>query len=59
MNPELVRLVLDLGTIAAKLALEIKAQSGKSDEELLDTAAHNNAEARAAAKAFLESLKSA
>jgi hypothetical protein len=57
MNPEFVKLALQLAAIAGKMVLEIKAQSGLTDDELLNLAEKNDEEARSAAKAFLESLK--
>lgn len=54
MNPETVNLIIQLATLAAKAALELKQQAGLSDEALLAHAEQNSAETVAAVKSFLE-----
>jgi hypothetical protein len=57
MDVKTVNTALQLAQLAANLFIELKKQSGLSNEELLDMAAQNNAEARDEARKFLESLK--
>lgn len=57
MDPNTVNLLLQLAAMAAKLAIEVKQQSGLTDEQLLDAAEKNGAAVRAQVSAFLETLK--
>jgi hypothetical protein len=57
MNPATVQLIIELASLAAKVALEVKEQSGLSDEALLEQAAKNSADTKAAVQAFLEAHK--
>jgi hypothetical protein len=57
VNPATVQLVIELAALAAKLAIEVKQQSGLSDDALLEQASQKNADTAAAVKAFLEAHK--
>jgi hypothetical protein len=61
MNPQevtqLIALGLDVAERLAKVVMQIKAQQGLSDEEILAAAESKDADTRARAEKFLASLK--
>jgi hypothetical protein len=59
MNPETVNLILQLAALATKIALDVRAQAGIADEELLRVAGEKNAETRVHIEAFLARVNAA
>jgi hypothetical protein len=57
MDPKTITLALELAALAARLVIDIKKQSGLSDEELLALADAKDDETAARIKVFLEGLK--
>ena len=57
MNPQTVQLALEIAAIAARLLVEVRQQSGLSNEQLLALAEQKNAATRSAVEAFLSKLE--
>lgn len=57
MDEKTIALALQLAGLATQLVLEVKRQSGLSNDELLALGDQNDAETLARTKAFLEGLQ--